>query len=89
MIEGTWCERMYMVWEKVLRIVVVTQFVSAGEKIQTVLQKFLFCTWGQQVKMSHLDLSPKLHDVTSQKIVIEMIYVTRVNRKVFHGPQHL
>jgi hypothetical protein len=75
-----------VVWH--FRIVVVTEFVFPDEKTQTELQNFLFCRWRQQVKMSHRYLSPKLDGVTSQKIVIEMIYVTRVNRKVLHGPLH-
>jgi hypothetical protein len=67
----------------------VTEFVFPDEKIQAVLQNFLFCRWRQQVKMSHLYLSPNLHGVTSQKIDTEIIYVTRDNRKVLHGLLHL
>lgn len=60
------------------------------KKIQTEKQNFLFCRWKQQVKMSCRYLSPKLHGVTSQKTVIDMmIYVTRVNRKVLHGAVRL
>jgi len=89
---------MHVVWKNVcgvgedvwhFRVVVVTGFVFPDEKTQTVLQNFLFCRWRQKVKMSHRYLSPKLHGVTFQKIVIEMIYVTRVNRKVLHDPPHL
>jgi len=75
------------VWH--FRIVVVSEFLFPDEKTETVLHNFLFCMSRQQVKMSHRYLSPKLHGVTSQMIVIEMIYVTRVNRKVLHGPLHL
>jgi len=69
-----------VVWEKVFgtRFVVVSEFVFPDEKIQTVLQNFLFCRWRQKVKMSHLYLSPKLHGVTSQKIVTE-IYMLHVS----------
>jgi len=82
---------MYVVCEKVFwhfRFVVVREILFPDEEIQTILQNFLFCRWRQQVKMSHLYLSPKLHGVTSQKTVIEIIYVTRVNRKVLHGLLH-
>jgi hypothetical protein len=78
--EYTWCGR--FVWYFTF---VVTEFVFPDEKIQTEMQNFLFCRWKKQVKMSHRYLSPNLHGVTSQKIVIDTIYVTRVNRKVLHG----
>jgi hypothetical protein len=96
--ECMWCGRMYVVWKNVrgvgegvwhFRFFVVTEFVFPDETIQTVLQNFLFCLWRQQAKMSHRWLFPKLHGVSSQKIVIEMIYVTRVNGKVLHGLLHL